>query len=222
MKLIHPSNIIVSGPTGSGKTQFVTRLLELQLLDPFPSRIVYLYSEWQDAYNKLLQSIPSIEFVKGFPERLIDLFSANKTNLLILDDQMSKAGDTKELADLFTKGSHHRNLTIIYIVQNMFDKSKSMRTASLNAQYLIVFKSPRDKTVVQHLANQMFPKNTKFLVEAFDDATNEAFGYLVVDLRQDTPEEFRIRTKIFPGMREVAYVPAHGYKSMWNSRKRKT
>ena len=96
MKLIHPSNIIVSGPTGSGKTQFVTRLLELQLLDPFPSRIVYLYSEWQDAYNKLLQSIPSIEFVKGFPDRLMDLFSANKTNLLILDDQMSKAGDTKE------------------------------------------------------------------------------------------------------------------------------
>ena len=131
-------------------------------------------------------------------------FSANKTNLLILDDQMSKAGDTKELADLFTKGSHHRNLTIIYIVQNMFDKSKSMRTASLNAQYLIVFKSPRDKTVVQHLANQMFPKNTKFLVEAFDDATNDAFGYMVVDLRQDTPEEFRIRTKIFPGERELA------------------
>ena len=160
MKLIHPSNIIVSGPTGSGKTQFVTRLLELQLLDPFPSRIVYSYSEWQDAYNKLLQSIPSIEFLKGFPDRLMDLFSANKTNLLILVDQMSKAGDTKELADLFTKGSHHRNLTIIYIVQNMFDKSKSMRTASLNAQYLIVFKSPRDKTVVQHLANQMFPKNT--------------------------------------------------------------
>ncbi len=79
MKLIHPSNIIVSGPPGSGKTQFVTRLLDHQLLDPFPSRIVYLYSEWQDAYNKLLTTNPTIEFVKGFPEHLMDLFSANKT-----------------------------------------------------------------------------------------------------------------------------------------------
>ncbi len=134
---------------------------------------------------------------------------------------MSKAGDSKELADLFTKGLHHRNLTIIYIVQNMFDKSKSMRTASLNTQYLVLFKSPRDKTVVQHLANQMYPKATMFLVDAFVDATSEPFGYLLVDLRQDTPEDFRIRNKIFPGEREVVYLPSKGYKSLWNTRQRK-
>ena len=121
---------------------------------------------------------------------------------------MSKAGDTKDLADLFTKGSHHRNLTIIYIVQNLFDKSKSMRTASLNSQYLVLFKSPRDKTIVQHLGNQMYPKNTKFLVDAFEDATQVPYGYLLLDLRQDTPEDMRVRSNILPGEQEAAYVPA--------------
>ena len=121
---------------------------------------------------------------------------------------MSKAGDTKELADLFTKGSHHRNLTIIYIVQNLFDKSKSMRTASLNSQFIILLKTPRDKSIIQHLGTQMFPKNTKFLVAAFEDATKIPYGYLLIDLRQDTPEEMRIRSNIFPSEQEAAYVPA--------------
>ena len=121
---------------------------------------------------------------------------------------MSKAGDTKELADLFTKGSHHRNLTIIYIVQNLFDKSKSMRTASLNSQYIILFKSPRDKSIIQHLGTQMFPKNTKFLVDGFEDARKVSYGDLLIDLRQDTAEEMRIRSNIFPSEQEAAYVPA--------------
>ena len=121
---------------------------------------------------------------------------------------MSKAGDSKELGDLFTKGSHHRNLTIIYIVQNLFDKSRSMRTISLNSQYLVLFKYPRDKTFVQHLGNQMHPKNTKLLVDAFDDATQAPYGYLLIDLRQETPEDMRIRTNIFPGEQEQVYISA--------------
>ena len=208
MKLIHPSTIIISGPTGSGKTQFVSSFLRNKLLEPFPSRILYLYSDWQQEFDNLLEAVPEITFQRGFPDKLMDSFSPHSTNLLILDDQMSKVGDTKELADLFTKGSHHRNLTIIYIVQNLFDKGKSMRTASLNAQYLILFKSPRDTTIIQHLGNQMFPKNTKFLVEAFDDATQVPYGYLLIDLRQETPENMRIRSNIFPNEQEAVYVPA--------------
>ncbi len=86
-----------------------------------------------------------------------------------------------------------------------------MRTASLNAQYLILFKSPRDKTVVQHLGNQMYPKNSRFLVDAFADATQEPYGYLVLDLRQDTPEDMRIRSHIFANEQEAVYVPTGGY-----------
>lgn len=207
MKFIHPSNILISGPTGSGKTQFVSRILNEKYIEPFPNRIVYLFSEWQEEYDKLIDSVPEISFQRGFPDKLMDSFSPSNRNLLILDDQMSKVGDTKELADLFTKGSHHRNLTIIYIVQNLFDKSKSMRTASLNSQYLVLFKSPRDSTVIQHLGNQMYPKNSKFLVDAFRDATQAPYGYLLIDLRQDTPEDMRVRTSIFPGEQEVVYVP---------------
>ena len=99
----------------------------------FPTRILYLYSEWQNELDNLLESLHEITFQKGFPDKVMDLFGTSENNLLRLDHPMTKAEDTTELADLFTKVSHHRNLPIIYNVQNLFHKSMSLRTASLNS-----------------------------------------------------------------------------------------
>ena len=35
---------------------------------------------------------------------------------------MTETHDCKSLVKLLTKGFHHRNITVIYIVQNVFDK----------------------------------------------------------------------------------------------------
>ena len=45
----------------------------------------------------------------------------------------------------FSRGSHHRNLSVIYIVLNLFYQEKDSRSISLNSHYLILFKNPRDK-----------------------------------------------------------------------------
>ena len=63
------------------------------------------------------------------------------------------------------------------------------------------------------MASQMYGKNSKFLVEAYEDATSEQYGYLVIDMRQDTDDKYRVRTKIFPSERCFVYVPKN-YKSM--------
>jgi hypothetical protein len=178
---------------------------------PAPERIVWIFGEWQPLYD-ILQARPSnIEFINGLPPNLYESISPRPRNLVILDDQMSEAGDSKELSQLFTKGSHHRNLSIIYITQNMFDKGRSMRSVSLNAHYMVIFKSPRDKTQIGYLGRQMFPSNSKFIVDAFDDATTEPYGYLMVDLRPETPDEYRVRTRIFKNEATVVYTPT-GYK----------
>ena len=203
--------MLVCGPTGSGKTQFVLRLITEQMFEPVPERIMWIYGEWQPLYDILKIKIPDIEFKNGIPADLYDSITADTRNLVILDDQMSEAGDKKELSQLFTQGSHHRNLSVIYIVQNLFDQGRSMRTVSLNTQDLVIFKNPRDKKQITTLASQMYPKNGSFLTDAYLDATTEPFGYLVIDLKQDTPEEFRVRSKIFLGESTVVYQPT-GYK----------
>ena len=124
--------------------------------------------------------------------------------LLVLDDQMDIAD--KSITSLFTKGSHHRNISVIYIVQNLFDSNKEHRTISLNAHYLIIFKNPRDASQIMHLAKQMYPGQTKYVQEAFALATRSPHGYLLVDLKQSTPDNLRMRSHIFPGEVQEVYI----------------
>ena len=213
LKFVHPSTILVSGPTGCGKTRFVSKMILKNMFDRMPRRIIWVYSEWQSLYDevKLLRS--EIEFQHGLSDQLYDSLDANIRNLVILDDQLSHAGDSKMLSRLFTEGSHHRNLSIIYIVQNLFDKGKSHRTVSLNAQYIVLFKNPRDKSQIVTLGRQMFPRDVAFLSDSFEDATTEPYGYLLIDLRPETPEEFRLRTSIFQGEESIAYIPVSRHKN---------
>ena len=71
---------------------------------------------------------------------------------------------------------------------------------------LILFKSPRDSSQVNHLAKQMFPGHVKYMQEAFQDATKRPYGYLLCDLKPETPSDFRLRSNIFPGETQCAYV----------------
>jgi hypothetical protein len=123
---------------------------------------------------------------------------------------MSAVDDS--VSQLFTKGSHHKRISVLYLVQNFYDKGSHHITISLNAHYLINFKDPRDGAQISVLASQMYPKHSKFLVEAYQDATSKAHGYILIDLRQTTPDDLRIRTDIFKDDIMHVYIPPKGRK----------
>jgi len=142
-------------------------------------------------------------------KRVIILATAIKKKLLILDDLMRESS-CDVILDLFTKGSHHKNISIIFITQNIFHKGKSQRDISLNTKYLVLYKNPRDRAQIQHLARQVYPEDPKFLQEAYLDATRTPHTYLFLDLSQDCLEEFRFRSCIFPDDKtHYAYVPKY-------------
>jgi len=196
-RLQHPFTCIVAGPTGCGKTEFVKRLIanRVAVFDQPPEYILWCYGEYQPLYASI-----EADFVEGLPD--LDSIDAQKRNLIVLDDLLMETDD--RVAKLFTKVSHHRNTSIVYITQNLFQQNKVNRTISLNAHYMVLFKNPRDVSQVTHLAKQMYPGHVKFMQEAFKDATEKPYGYLLVDLKPHTPESLRLRTDIFPG--EVQYV----------------
>ena len=170
------------------------------MVDPPPQKIYWCYGEWQDAYNTMRER--GVQFIEGMPDETI--LDPNWRNLVVVDDLMSETD--ARVTRLFTKGSHHRNTSIIFISQNLFDKNKENRTITLNAHYIVLFKSPRDALQVEHLARQMYPGNTKFMREAFADATAAPYSYLLIDLKPTTPEELRLRASIFPGENQVVYI----------------
>ena len=79
----------------------------------------------------------------------------------MIDDQLQEASNNNQIRNLFTKGSHHRNLSVIYLLQNVFHQGKINQTVSWNCKYLVLFNNPRDKMQIMTLAKQMSPRNTQ-------------------------------------------------------------
>ena len=209
LRLQHPFTCIVSGMTGSGKSYFVRQLLThlKDMVKPFPQRLIWLYGQDQELYQKLRREIPSIEFNHGIPPDLNteDFFDTSIPNLLVIDDLMTDCKNDERLTKLFTIGSHHKNLSIVFIVQNLFLKGREMRNISLNTHYFCIFKNPRDNLQFSVLARQMFPTKSKFVVEAYEDATSRPYGYLFLDLKPNTLECYRVRTNIVPREKLTPY-----------------
>ncbi|KAK3752585.1 hypothetical protein QZH41_006670 [Actinostola sp. cb2023] len=201
-QLLHPFTAIVAGMTGSGKTVWVQNLLQhaSRVIQPPPQRIVWSYSQWQPAYEQMQQTLPGIEFVKGIPHDLDEdwYFDPKVNNLIVIDDQMAETSNDQRILNLFTKGSHHRNLSVIFLCQNVYFQGKIMRTLSLNAAYLVLFKNPRDKLQITTLGKQMYPGKTDQFLHKYEAAVERPFGYLFVDLKPNTPEECRLRTNVLP------------------------
>ena len=55
-----------------------------------------------------------------------------RPGILVLDDLMRDCGEDQHVLDLFTKGSHHNDVTCIYLTKNLFPPGKYARTISLN------------------------------------------------------------------------------------------
>jgi GTPase SAR1 family protein len=115
---------VIAGPTGSGKSMFVRRFVHniKHMMTSKLDRISWCYGEYQTLYGR----VEGIEFQQGLPD--LDNLDPREKHLIILDDLMDETD--QRVASLFTKKSHHRNISVMYIVQNLFHH----RIISLNAQ----------------------------------------------------------------------------------------
>jgi hypothetical protein len=202
MPWVHPFTSVISGPTGSGKLVFVRRFGHniRHMMTPIPDRILWCYGEYQTLYG----TVDGVDFQQGLPD--LDNLDPREKHLIILDDLMDETD--QRVASLFTKKSHHRNISVMYIVQNLFHRGKHHRTISFNAHYMVVFKNPRDVSQIMALAHQMYPQGqgTKYFLEAYTAATAQPHGYMVIGMKQETPDILRLRSHIFPGEKQIAYA----------------
>ncbi len=201
----HPCTCSISGPCGSGKTFLTVKILNnLQsIFSPAPSNVVYYYTQWQRRYNDIL---PKPLFVKGLPiQQAID--SINQPTLFVIDDAMSKLD--QGVADIFLMYSHHRNLSVILLLQNYYSKNRHLRDINTNTNYVIFMKNPRNKLAVSHLARESFPHQYQYVMESYSDATREPHGYLLFNFNQEADDDVRLYTNIVPDAKtyQIAYLP---------------
>ena len=73
-----------------------------------------------------------------------------------------------------------------------------------------MFKNPRDKTQIVHLALQVYPENISSFYKRYLDVCKDTHTYLFLDLTQSINDLPRFKTKIFPGELTEVFAPVQG------------
>src|SRR6218665_3719859 len=115
----HPFSCIVSGPPGCGKTQFTLRFIDHleHMVRPTIDKVLWCYGVYQEIFDKYSK----VHFHKGLPD--LNVFDGKDKTLLILDDLMSETDE--RVTKIFTKLSHHRNVSVLYLTQNLFSRANT-------------------------------------------------------------------------------------------------
>ena len=140
------------------------------------------------------------EFVEGFPEDLMSRLekTIDRGSLCIFDDVMNEVSSNATVSKLFTRGRSHLGCSLVLMLQNIFPKGSQSRAISINAQYQVLFRNPRDSLQISILARQFCPLNSKDFLEIYKRATQRLYGYLFCCFTQSCPEEIRYRTNVLP------------------------
>ena len=195
------SPMIIAGPTNSGKTYWIYKLLMHPGMFSAPVKsVLYCYGVYQPLYNSMKAHLPMpIRFKQGTPdEGDINNMYDGDFHVIIMDDLMEVVVKSEYLQKLFSQYCHHRNMTAIMVSQNIFQPGKYTRTISLNSHIMVLFANKRDESQVSHLARQLAPRHSKMFMRIYQEVTRRPYGYLLVDCTPSHPEEIKLRSNVFP------------------------
>ena len=193
-KMEKPFRLIVGGGSGTGKTTLLRQLVNKSHFSTPFDKIVYCYPDYLDEIPVEFDQI--VEYKPGLCD-LAYFTALPKNSLIIYDDMMNECGNSDDIMKLFSVIARKRNLSIIFIVQNIYDNSKQFRNIRLNATGFIVFKFFAATDVTKRLfrdlgIQSLMPKRL------LDEIYNKRYAYIFIDVHPERHSEFiTIRGNIF-------------------------
>ena len=200
-----PSTFILAGASQCGKTSMTLNILrhgDILFEDGrCVQNVVYFYKEWQKSFNgakneglvqQWVNELPSCESIRD----RVTLFKDRGGSIVVIDDFASQLN--KDIIVIFSVLSHHLNVTVLLLTQNLFSKNPVFREISLNSTYIILFKNPRDASQITSYAKQFSPGKINYIIDSFREATKRPYSYLLFDHHQSTPDTIRVRSRFLP------------------------
>ena len=189
--------MVCTGPSQSGKSCFVKTLLHQREIEPYPSKVVLAYKEWQPLYDEMKEQSLVQVFVPGLDD-LMNEVDGITPSLLILDGRQHEvASPTRSnrsggdfVSSMFMRGSHHHNCSYIFIVQNLYFQGKKARDIALNAHYYVIFRNPGDQLQIENFERRR--GQYKMIMNAYKDFSSQKHSFIIVDNSQHTDDRIEI------------------------------
>lgn len=203
------SNILVTGISQSGKSQFIDRLCKHSkvMFQPTPvSRIIYVYQHYQDSFQELLRDVGDIYFTTELPDEkeLNDLVKGSSHTLLIVDDALD-ALNNSICQDLCVRLSHHLRMSVVFSAQTGSLKGRFGPTITKNIHNNVIMRSPKEHFYVRNLGLTLGCYT--LLRKAYDDATgSELYTYLNVCSHPRRSRDLQFSTNIFPDDKQPTFL----------------
>ena len=192
-KLICPFRLIIAGGSGSGKTELVKRMLREEIFERFDD-IHYCYPNY-------LTEIPAefsvpVQYHAGLLT-VSELRDVSDGSLIIIDDLMLESSMDQDVAKLFTVVARKRRISVILLVQNIYQQGKYFRNIRLNSTGIIIFKFRAGRDVNKRLLRDLGLQDL-ISVDQLDQVLAKKYSYILFDLHPDRHCDFgSVRSNIF-------------------------
>ena len=209
LKFQTPCSICVSGPSQSGKSQWILKLFKNRNLLFSCQFIEVLYCIPESIslnpnpiFEEIKKSFPNAKLIFGLPDiTKLNLNFDNTPKLLIIDDLMTEILSSFQMVKLLSVEVHHCNITTIFTLHNLFAPSKFGRTITRNINYKVIFANRLDLKEIRNISLQI-SNQPNFLTESFHFLSKEfpsEPAYIIIDghIKSKLKTMF-IRSQIFP------------------------
>ena len=131
-----------------------------------------------------------ITFIQGLG---VEQMNTSEPSLLVIDDLLLSTN--KEVVEMFILGSHHKQISLFYLTQNLFPNCNMNRTMSNNAHYYVLFHNQRNFRQIHTLAHQIYVgRDVQRITNAYKRASKQERGCVVLSFAQGLPEEITVVT----------------------------
>ena len=182
---VKPARLLISGFSGSGKSCFVSALIE-KYRHKF-NRVIVLGSDLEKSKELNVEFDsdfnPFEEFLKG-------------NTLLIFDDIIYNKKLLTLAGEVFIRG-RHLNISAILVTQNIFLSDKNFRQISLNTTHVVLFKHRDLKQIICFARSFLADDKVKSFEGLYKKVVaKKKHHYLLVDFTADIDSAIAIRTNI--------------------------
>ena len=214
IKLEKPFRLIIAGGSGCGKSMFCKQLVDQNFFQSKFDRIIYNYPDYLDETDIEFKSI--VEYRPGLVDQTF-LSSLSKNTLLIIDDLALEVSKSVAVNNLFAVEGRKRNISVILITQNVYQRGEYFRNIRLNATGFVLFKFFSafnvNKRLMRDFGLKIIPD------KLMDKIYKERYKYIYLDLHPNSHSEFGLARsnifgvpEIFHKMKYIAIKEADFYK----------